>query len=307
MRILVASDGSESAGVAVDLVASVAWPAGSTIHVVEAVAAGPLVFGGPWPPMPPNDAALVDEQIREYAEQHLVEAKARLTASGLPVETSFVAGRTADVILSLAEETEADVIVVGSRGHGALERMLLGSVSSEVVDHAHVPVLVARGRAVDRVVYAWDGSACAEQGAHVLTDWGIFAASGIHVISVADASPAWWADPGTTGAGVAAKAYDEAAEPSRRQYEELARAMAHRLGEAGLKAEPQRRDGDAAEQIVRAADVWGADLVIVGTHGRTGLRRLLMGSVARNVLHHVDCSVLIVRACETLSNESASA
>ena len=306
MRILVATDGSESAGIAIDLVAAVAWPAGSTIHAVQAVPAGPLVFGGPWPPMLPGDTALVDEEIREHAEQNLAEARVRLAASGCPVETSSAAGRAADVILSLAGETGPDVIVIGSRGHGALERMLLGSVSAEVVDHADVPVLVARGPGIDRVVYAWDGSACAEQGAHALTDWGIFGASEVHVISVADASPAWWADMSMVGAGVAARAYDEAAEPSRRQHEELASDMAHRLEQAGLKAVPQRRDGDPAEQIVKTADTWGADLVIVGTHGRTGLRRLLMGSVARNVLHHAHCSVLVVRAYQDVTADSQS-
>lgn len=307
MRILVATDGSESAGIAVDFAASVAWPPGSTIRVVQAVAAGPMVFGGPWPPMLPSDPALIDEEIHAYAEQNLVEARDRLIASGFAVETSCAAGRAADVILSLAEQSESDVIVVGSRGHGALERMLLGSVSAEIVDHAHVPVLVARGRGIDRVVYAWDGSACAERGAQVLTEWGIFAASEIHVMSVADAPPAWRADASMVGAGVAARDYDEAAEPSRRQHEELTQDMTRRLEEAGLQAVPQRRDGDPAEQIVKAADAWGADLVIVGTHGRTGLRRLLMGSVARNVLHHAHCSVLVVRASESPPDDGRSA
>jgi nucleotide-binding universal stress UspA family protein len=75
----------------------------------------------------------------------------------------------------------------------------------------------------------------------------------------------------------------------------MARDMVHRLQEAGLEAVPERRDGDPAEQIVRAAESWEADLVVMGNHGRTGLRRLLMGSVARNVLLHAPCSVLIVR------------
>ena len=71
--------------------------------------------------------------------------------------------------------------------------------------------------------------------------------------------------------------------------------MARRLQEAGLKAVAARRDGDPAEQIVKAAAAWPADLVLVGTHGRTGLERLLMGSVARNVTLHAHCSVLVAR------------
>ncbi|MEA2027223.1 MAG: universal stress protein, partial [Chloroflexota bacterium] len=129
MRILVAIDGSECAAVAVDLVAAIAWPPDSTIHVVEAVASGLAVFGGPWPPLPPVDTAAFDDDIRRQAEKSLDIARARLMAAGLVVETSVASGRPADVIVSLAEQTSADVIVVGGRGHGTLESMLLGSVS----------------------------------------------------------------------------------------------------------------------------------------------------------------------------------
>ncbi len=295
MRVLVATDGSECAGVAVDLVAAITWPPGSIIHAVEAVASGLAVFGGPWPPLPPVDTATFDDASHRQAEKNLGVVRAKLAGLGRSVETSVASGRAADVIVALAEQTSADVIVVGSRGHGTLESMLLGSVSAEVVDRAHVPVLVARGSELGRVVYAWDGSTCAERAAHVLTDWGIFPSSEVHVISVADAAPPWWADEDTVAQDVAIRAYEEAAEPSRRQHEQLARDMVHRLQEAGLEAVPQRRDGDPAEQIVRAAKSWDADLVVMGNHGRTGLRRLLMGSVARNVLLHAPCSVLIVR------------
>jgi nucleotide-binding universal stress UspA family protein len=295
MRILVATDGSECAGVAIDLVAAVDWPSGSTIHVVEAVAAGVSVFGGPWPPIPPVDTSDFDEDIRTQAIQDLALASERLAAPGRSVEVTAVAGRAADAITSQAEQVKADLIVLGSRGHGALETMLLGSVSSEVVDHAHVPVLVARGPSMRRVTLAWDGSASAERAAGLLTDWPAFAAAEVHVLSVADVDAPWWARADVVSEEVAAEAYDEAAEPSRRQHEEMAREMADRLAEAGLRATPARRDGDPAEQIVRFAKSQEADLVVLGTRGRTGLKRLLMGSVARNVLLHVHCSVLLVR------------
>jgi nucleotide-binding universal stress UspA family protein len=267
------------------------------------VASGLTVFGGPWPPLAPVDTTTYDDDIRQQAGKNLDAARAVLSGPGRWVETSVVAGRAPDAIVSLAEQTGADAIVVGSRGHGTLESMLLGSTSAEVVDRAHIPVLVARGSAIERVVYAWDGSACAREAAHVLTTWGTFAACEIHVVSVADAAPPWWADPSTVDERVAAAAYEEAAEPSRAQHLELAQDMAHRLGSAGLQAVPDLLDGDPAEQIVQAARSQASDLIVVGTHGRTGLRRLLMGSVARNVLHHAHCSVLIVRECAAAEDE----
>ncbi len=296
MRILVATDGSECADVAIDLVASVDWPRPSTIHAVEAVSSGVAVFGGPWPPIPPVDTSSFDGAIREQAEKHLDAATVRLRGPGRTVESSAAAGRAADVIIATATDAAADLIVVGSRGHGTLESMLLGSVSAEVVDRARIPVLVARRRTIGDVVFAWDGSAGAEQAAELLLEWDIFGASEIRVVSITDVEPSWWLDPSMVGEEAAAEVHAHLAEPSRRQHEHLAREMADALLEAGLRARPECRDGDPAAEILATATTMAAGLVIVGTHGRTGLTRLLMGSVARNVLHHAPCSVLIVHA-----------
>lgn len=295
MRILVGTDGSECAGVAIDLVAGLDWPRDSAIHVVEVVPSGVSVFGGPWPPITPVDTRGFDVDIRDQAARNLSEAADRLAGPERTVERSVRAGRAGDAIVSLAEQTEADVIVVGSRGHGTLETMLLGSVSSEIVDHAQVPVLVARGRAIENVVFAWDGSERAEAALPTLTDWGLFGDAHIDVLSVADADPPWWVRAGLVSDETAAEAYHDAAEPSRRQHEEMAAGMAERLRSAGLKADPVSQEGDPAEAIVAFAQGHEADLVVLGTHGRTGLRRLIMGGVARNVLLHAHCSVLLAR------------
>jgi nucleotide-binding universal stress UspA family protein len=245
--------------------------------------------------MAPVDMKTIDRSVREQAARNLDEAAQRLAGPGRTVETVTSTGRPGDAIVSLAEEANADLIVVGSRGHGTLETMLLGSVSAEVIDHAHVPVLVARGRRIERVVFAWDGSDRAEAAVGPLSEWGIFAQAHVDVLSVADAEPPWWVRAGIVGEETAAEAYHEAAEPSRRQHEEMAEQMAERLRRAGLDATPLSREGDPAETIVALAAAHDADLVVLGTHGRTGLRRLLMGSVARNVVIHAPCSVLLAR------------
>jgi nucleotide-binding universal stress UspA family protein len=174
--------------------------------------------------------------------------------------------------------------------------MLLGSVSAEIVDRSRVPVLVARGPRMRQVVFAWDGSDGAEQAAALLAQWGIFDGIEIRVVSVADAAPPWWVETGMVGEAAAAEAFARASEPSRAQHRQMAQAMVDRLTASGLRAVPECRAGDPAEQIVQAAEATAADLVVLGTHGRTGLSRLLMGSVTRNVLHHAHCSVLVVHA-----------
>jgi universal stress protein A len=89
--------------------------------------------------------------------------------------------------------------------------------------------------------------------------------------------------------------YRDSAVATRHERDELARSMKRQLVAAGLRAEVDAREGDAATEILAAARDAKADLIVMGTHGRTGLARLVLGSVARNVLQHAPCSVLIVR------------
>ena len=295
MRVLVAIDGSECAGVAIDLVSGLSWPMGTVIRVVEVVPSGSAVFGGPWPPVAPLDTSAIDRSIREQATRDLQAAADALEGPERTVDTVAVAGRAGDTITSLAEQFDAELIVVGSRGHGSLETMLLGSVSSEVIDHAHVPVLLARGREIKRIVYAWDGSERAEAAVGPLTKWGLFGDAHVDVLSIADAEPPWWTRAGMVSEETAAEAYHEAAAPSLQQHVEMAEQMAEWLRTSGLNAVPLSREGDPAETIVAFAQAHDADLVVIGTHGRTGLRRLLLGSVARNVTMHAPCSVLVAR------------
>lgn len=70
---------------------------------------------------------------------------------------------------------------------------------------------------------------------------------------------------------------------------------AHALREAGLSAETAVRHGDPRVEIVEDARTWGADLIVIGSHGRTGMRRLLVGSVAEHVVRHAHCSVEVAR------------
>ncbi len=295
MRVLVGIDGSEPAAVAVELVANIPWPAGSEIFVAEAVESGAGLFGGPWPALAVAEADHLESEIREEAGRCVEDARGRLARPGWRVEAEVLRGRPVTAIVERARETRADLIVVGSRGHGRIESMLLGSVSAELVDHAPTPVLVARGRRMDRVVLAWDGSSCASRAADLLRTWPIFTGCRVQVLSVADIEIPWWTGFPEPGSAELMPMYVEAADVSRAQHDELAQGMTAGLQAAGLRAEAARREGDAATEIMAAAAASNADLIVMGTHGRTGLARLVIGSVARNILQHATCSVLVIR------------
>ncbi len=295
MRVLVAIDGSGPASRAVELVGGLRWPAGTTITVAQAVESGEGLYGGLWPAVAMVEVGRLEADIRSAAEQDVAEAAGQLVRPGLTVDTAVLRGRPATAIGERARAMGADLIVVGSRGHGRISSMLLGSVSSELVDHAPAPVLVARGSSIDRILLAWDGSSCAARAAELLQAWPVFAGSSIRVVSVADIEVPWWTGFPEPGSPELMPTFVEAAEASRRHRDELVLGMTDTLRSAGLSATGDRLEGDAATELLARANATKTDLIVLGTHGRTGLARLVIGSVARNVLHHATSSVLVVR------------
>jgi nucleotide-binding universal stress UspA family protein len=298
MRILLATDGSRPADLARDLVVGMAWPRGSHIRIISVVPKGADVQ----PQWSAETAGVPDVDRIEDAgvRTHILalDAAERDVALAHPdslVDRFLLRGRAASVVVEEAREFGADLIVIGHRGHGTIETMLLGSVSAEVVDHAPCPVLVARRALPGPVVLADDGSASSATATTVLEGLPLAAATPITVLSITDA-----AVPYATAAAPAM--YDQAVaslvrsrEEARAETRRIAEASAARLQLGGRHATVEVRDGDPAHEIVAFAEEHRTGLLVLGTRGNTGLRRLLLGSVARNVLLHAPCSVLVVR------------
>ena len=294
MRVLYATDGSAQAELAADLITNVAWPRGTIVRIVSAIDSGAVFFGAPWAPAMPASMDDVDDRLTGDAERAVKEAAQHLAAAGIEVEGWAVKGRPASVIVDEATEWRADLIVTGSRGHGEIASMLLGSVSSEVVDHAPCPVLVARRSRLTRAVLGHDGSDCARQAESVVGRWPIFDKVAVEVVDVAPAGVPWSTVTQATYAG-SVEPYVEAVRATHVGDEDIAEAAANRLRLAGHPSTARVTRGAPATELIRIANEHAADLIVVGTRGRTGVRRLVLGSVARNVLHHATCSVLIVR------------
>jgi nucleotide-binding universal stress UspA family protein len=128
-----------------------------------------------------------------------------------------------------------------------------------------------------------------------MTTWPLFEGLPVTVVTVDEDGFPYSASvpPLVYAEGMDAYAYGTAAQ--RRATEADCEATAMRLRLAGMEADAELREGDPAHEIVLSARHHGAGLVVVGTRGQTGLRRLILGSVARKVLLHAPCSVLIVR------------
>jgi nucleotide-binding universal stress UspA family protein len=291
MRILLAADDSPGAERARALLASLHLPKDTTIRVIRSL--GPLPSGAGLPD------AMRDDLIGAALGRVKLEVDAfsqPLRSPGVTVESDALSGRAASAIVEDAERWRPDIIVVGSHGRGQVASAVLGSVAAEVVDHSPCPVLVARTRAVSRVVLAYDGSSDADAARRVVAT-GIFAAP-IRVVSVAHV-----AGPLVSGVSVGVRdeviaAHREELARMREEHANLAERAAQGLRDVGLEATPDVRVGIAGDEILAAAGNEG-DLIAIGTRGRTGLERLLLGSVARKVLYGAKCSVLVARASRT--------
>ena len=292
MKILIALDGSEGAATARDLVVALPLPDSTELHLVAA-----YQVPTDWAPELGAGMAWIDDAetaMQESLHADLGAMAAPFVAAGLTPIEHVVRGRAATAICALARSIGADLVVTGSRGRGAIAATLLGSVAAEVATHAPCPVLVARGTQVSRLLVATDRSPGAEHIPDRLAAWGILRGLPADVVSVSiPDTPTFELIVGLYTLG------DERLAAKRRdlheRYGRSAEAMAARLSAIGIPATAHVRTGDVAHEILHAARDHGADLVITGSRGLGALDRLLLGSVARNVLTHSAGSVLIMR------------
>ena len=288
MRVLLAVDGTPQSAVAHGLVRSIRWPDGTQIEILRAQEPLPTIVQ-----FSERTMEIIERALDQDAEAHMHSDVRELEAPGRDVVARSVHGRPAWAIVDEAIRMRADLVVLGSRGQGAIATMLLGSVAAEVVDGAPCPVLVARSPKLKRMTLADDGSPDAARAADLIREWPIFDGVDLRVVSVAPVVGVPVTD-GPFGPDVAEKMI-AATEALRVEHERVARSRAEALSAGGRRAQSEVRSGGAAAEIVASAAEHDVDLVVVGSRGRTGLARMVLGSVARDVLAHAPCSVLVVR------------
>lgn len=206
-------------------------------------------------------------------------------------------GPAADAIIKRAGEVEADLIVVGSRGHTGFKRLLLGSVAERTLREGPCAVLaVKRGNVAaetfERIVVAVDFSERADRALEVAVRFARQLDAELHLVHALDVR-----NPVMTSYEVVLPAalIREAERGGTSKLE----ALVQKVATEGVAATPHLTEGAAAPAIVRLAERLGADLIVMGTRGHTGLKHVLLGSVAEHTLRHAPCSVMAVKvACD---------
>jgi nucleotide-binding universal stress UspA family protein len=290
-RIVIAHDLSAEADRAVTVVATAPWPPTTIVRIVTSSTG--LGRGS-------SSFALVRETraraagIRASIETAQARAAGTLAGKGIHVETTIVAGRPGPAVVTDAIGFGADLIVSGGRGQHPLVATLIGSVSTQITERAPSSVLITRVESIGRVILATDGSVGADAATDVVASSPLFSTSEIRIVGVASPPSNY------TGSVLSRDVTEDSYADSLAKAREFARtqvdAALGRLAEVGHQAKGDIRVGNPAEEILAATREWPADIVVVGSTGRSLIHRLILGNVARTVLHRSPSSVLIARS-----------
>ncbi|MEL6890194.1 MAG: universal stress protein [Actinomycetota bacterium] len=238
-----------------------------------------------YPPAPAISNSFPADLERAAVEM-LGEVERQATIPGdLDVTKMAVCGGPANVLLDAAED--ASLLVVGSRGHGGFTRLLLGSTSTQVATHAHVPVVVVpesgHSEALDRVVVGIDGSANSLAALDWTLGW-VSPGTSVEALMVWDLSPLM---PGNERF-----VYPEETGLGEERLEHLVGAAVDRVGRRDISVHHRFRSGSARAEIQHAAE--RADLVITGARGHGAIGAAILGSVSTWLLHHLDVPMVVV-------------
>jgi len=288
MKILVASDGSSSSEPILQEAANRPWPAGTEFTIVTVV--DPFFF---------SRAPLLLQEAREKTTQSLREQARTLEEAGWSVHTQVVLDSPRHALSRIASALSVDLILLGSHRRGTVGRLLLGSTAQAVLRHAECSVEVVRrprpGRSLTagmRVLIPTDGSEHAEFAQQLVSEQPWPPQTEFHIV----ASPEY---PVLVGEYpyYAPEQLSELTRSSHDHAVESAASGQKLLMRTGFKVsqaviEPM---DSPAHAILATADDWLADLIVMGSHGRRGFDRLLLGSVSETVALYARCSVEVVR------------
>jgi nucleotide-binding universal stress UspA family protein len=268
-------------------------PAGSTIRLLTAVA----LFDAWWGHMPgvPSTDVIRSGMVRD-AEERLRAVAESLQQSGFSAIAKTADGDAAEEILAAATDLDVEMIVMSSAGRGAAGRAQFGSVADRVARHATIPVLIAREReqpitapvTVDRIIVPLDGSARAQRALPLACTLSKRLGAPIVLMTVGDPTGL------ALGYGtVTSMAYYELLRDAfERELHDCVTQPQRALERAGFAVSSIIKIGNASSAIAEEAHV--SDLIVMTSHGRSGVKRWLLGSVAERLIRTAPSPVMLV-------------
>lgn len=287
MQVIVATDGSKFGKWALEWVARLPLAEPPSVKVVHILDLGALRAPFMVQPVVAGTERYLKAEVAKFVQQAKrtkEEAAALLKSLRLKGRVVTERGPVAATIVEAAKRG-VRLVAIGSRGLDALDRFMLGSVSTHVIHHVSCSVLVVRQapETLRRVVLAVDGSAASKRAVQfMLRTMKPMPPPGQGTqepmkVTVVHAMP-FLNYPELRQAGAA-----------------LVKSCAEKLREAGYGVEQVSTIGNPADEVLKAAETHEADLIVTGAKGLGAVGRFLLGSVSTRVVQHAHCSVLVVR------------
>jgi nucleotide-binding universal stress UspA family protein len=295
MKVLIAVDFSPASERVLDEAAARPWPEGTTFSVVNVVDVRHFA----------RLQALIEDAGRE-ADRLVKAGTEKLSRSGHKALSEVIIGFPRRAISECAKEWHADLIMAGSHGHSAIGRFLLGSVAQGILRTAPCSLEIVRsasGGATPsshpmKILLATDGSGCSVGAAHSVASRPWPGGTVFEVLSVQELMvPEGQMAASSLSPIYPASLLEELMTQARDQARSAVEMVKEILQRAGMKVLDDRGlpVGEPRAAILDTAKSWGADLIVLGSHGRRGLDRFLLGSVSEAVAIHAQCSVEVIR------------
>ncbi len=292
-NFIVALDGSECAMHALQLALSLAKAEGSNVTVCSVADPSP-VYGTAGPP------TLIEDElaaIHAHAEHVVDDALEKARAAGITTEGIVLSGEPVYEIVSYATKTRAEAIVVGTHGRSGFRRFFIGSIAEGVLRSAAVPVLTVRAQAqleilppkggLIKILVPVDGSECSLQALDIAADFAGSLNAEIIVCHVVDLAKA------ARLSGGQAQLVQGFLEELQSEGKTILAAALARAGER-VTASSRIAEGIPVDEIERLAADIRPSFIVIGSHRRTGISRLMMGSVAEGVVRGAPIPVMVV-------------
>jgi len=290
--ILVPTDGSDHAARAAEQALTLADWFDATVHAISVVdtnAASGLLSSG-------SVRREFMSQLEDGAE-HAVETIETMADDSSVVQTAVLRGEPKKKILSYATEIDAELIVMGTHGRSGVSRFVAGSVTEHVVRRAEIPVLSVRASeqtepadGYDEILVPTDGSDAAGAAVDHGLELARAADARAHAVTVLDT--------GDMAASPTLSPPTEIVKQLETEHQNATDEIAAQAREDGLAATTAVLEGRPGTELLEYIDDHGIDLVVMGTHGRSGIDRLLLGSTTERLLRHASAPILAVTPTE---------
>ena len=283
MKTLLAVDGSDNSYEAVHMMKYMARA--EQLTLLHALSVPRPAYPMMLPEVAEGLYKTLEGSMREDGERLLNRVQSLLPLHAGPMTKHLQMGSPAEVIVSIAEEQKADLIVMGARGLGPIKERLLGSVSHRILTLAHCATLIVNGpvKAMKQILLPLQGPSDTESAIRFLQLKPFHDAVELTLLTVLPSTEPPW--PGDAAAAAASTEILE-------EQADYIEGVAERLRAIGYQAHGVAVVGIPSTMILQEATTLRSDLILMGTRGRQGMTRFVLGSVSHAVLHKTPCPVL---------------